>query len=204
MAFYDDRKSVIQDWPKSTKKEKCWMVLSTLIAVASVATLVDSLIVWKGLFIEGLQVYELYITRPVKLVFMMVNINISNSDINILIICSLILKGGLKIQNDHMSDFFRKVMLSAIFLCIIGLIGDIFVIDDIRAYYDLDSNTWSLSTRFIMIVVFLPTFYVSVFLNSMWISQKPLHKDFLLFWTPIVTSLLLICLFGVINKVYYA
>lgn len=125
MGLKGDIEEVRRSWVNSSWWYRSFLLISGFLAISSIASLSEIIIKWRGFFGDAILFYDEWISLPVRQLFLSMEINLDQSDVNIFIISTLwigiVCRGFL---HDFNSQTKKEKHIT--FCCIAALLSTIF------------------------------------------------------------------------------
>lgn len=104
-------------WSNSSWIFRGAIAIAAFLAVSSVASLADAIFHWKGFILDGIEFYQLWITKPISGLFKRYGLIINSKSIDLLILFGLYLTGLLResiIKKEKIWAAFQVVLYIAV------------------------------------------------------------------------------------------
>jgi len=165
-------------WNESSPLFRVVIVISTFLAISSIASMSDVIFHWKGFISDGLQFYNSWAIEPLKKFALKFDHSIYERNLNFIIVIGLLNAGLIRV---YLNETYRERYLLIFF--IIFNYGNMI---KIHIFGTSIVSTWE--------IIFLPLVLVSLYLFKTPIKIK------ILYFTPIIFSILSTLILAAINS----
>jgi len=196
MGLKADVDEVRAAWSKSPWWGKIWLCVSGYLALSSIASLADTIVKWKGFFLDGVCFYRAWIKLPFKALLSHFQIHLTDVAIDKLIILSLCLLSFYRALDctmpwpSHIKGIRRIVRYLILYLIILPLLL-------IAAIYYINIYSETRLTMYVLDILVL------LFCPVILVRQRRRHF-LLLYYIQIVFCFGVIAFLAALNKGIYS